>query len=131
MSGHSPFVPAGNLRLRQTGGSVCPGTARIEFSEHHSVDAAEGDEIEVSVRYRFIEEDRVGGYAEVAIEAPRGFTSVPGRTDTYKGRLKPGVAAEFRYLSEDYDPSWSGTLSVSAELTPTGDGAGSQGSDIR
>ena len=123
--------PGGQLEVEADGRLCLSGTARIEFSQHHSADAVEGDEIEVSVRYRFIEEDRVGGYAEVAIEAPRGFTPVAGRTDTYKGRLKPGVAAEFRYLSEDYDPSWSGKLSVSAELIPTGDGAGSQGSDIR
>lgn len=123
--------PGGQLEVEADGGLCLSGTARIEFSEHHSAEAVEGDEIEVSIRYRFMEEDRVGGYAEIEIEPPRGFTSVPGRTDTYRGRLKNGVAAEFRYLSEDYDPSWSGRLSVNAELIPTGDGAGTQDSDIR
>ena len=62
------------------------------------------DEIEVNVRYRFMEDDHLGGYAEVDIEAPRGFAPVPGRTDTYRGRLKPGTAVEFVYLSGGLRP---------------------------
>ena len=108
--------PGGRLEVGSDGRLYLSGTARIEFSDHHSADPAEGDEIEVSVRYRFMEDDHLGGYAEVDIEAPRGFAPVPGRTDTYRGRLKPGTAVEFAYLSEDYDPSWTGKLLVNAEL---------------
>ena len=108
--------PGGRLEVGSGGRLYLSGTARIEFSDHHSADPVEGDEIEVNVRYRFMEDDHLGGYAEVDIEAPRGFAPVPGRTDTYRGRLKPGTAVEFVYLSEDYDPSWTGRLLVNAEL---------------
>ena len=100
--------PGGQLRLA--------GTAVVEFSEHHDASVEEGDEIEVSIRYRFMEDGQAGDRAELAIEAPKGFMPVPGRSDTFRGRLGSGSSARFEYLSAEYDADWTGKLFVSADL---------------
>ena len=101
-------MPDGRLRLE--------GTAAVEFSEHHVVEAEDGDEIEVRVRYRFMEDDRPGEGAALAIEPPSGFTSATGRSDTFRGRLAAGSVARFYYVSQEYSPDWTGKLYVDAEL---------------
>ena len=108
--------PGGDLEAVADGRLHLTGTAVVEFSEHHEVRSAEGDEVEVRVSYRFMEDDRPSDSAELAIEPPPGFTPVPGRSDTFRGRLSAGSAARFNYLSEDYDPGWTGKLLVNAEL---------------
>ena len=113
--------PGGQLAARDDGWLFLEGTARIEFSPHHEVDPELGDEIDVSVTYRFMEEDHPRGFVEMAIQPPSGFTRVPGRTDLYHGLLFPGTPAEFEYLSEYYDPNWTGKLFVTANLVPGDD----------
>ena len=106
--GHLEAVAGGKLRLT--------GTAVVEFSEHHEVGLAEGDEVQVRVSYRFMEDDRPSDSVALEVDPPPGFTRVPGRTDTFRGRLSAGSAARFEYLSEEYDPDWTGKLLVNAEL---------------
>ena len=108
--------PGGGLETAPDGRLRLTGTAAVEFSEHHAVESEEGDEIEVRVRYRFMEDDRPGNSAALDIEPPPGFTSVTGRLDTFRGRLAAGSAARFNYLSEEYDPDWTGKLYVDADL---------------
>ena len=117
-SDERPFSirPGGRLASRDDGLLFLEGTARIEFSPHHNADPESCDEIEVSVTYRFMEEDHPRGFVEMAIQPPSGFSLVPGRTDLYRGLLFPGTPVEFEYLSEDYDPNWTGKLFVAANL---------------
>lgn len=127
--------PGGLLRIASDGRLYLTGTAIVEFSEHH-LPGEEGDEIEVSVRYKFMEDDRPGDRAELDIDPPPGFTLVSGRTDTFRGRLAEGSAARFDYLSEEYDPGWTGKLFVDAELvephgTPPDGAAGDEDGDGR
>ena len=117
--------PGGRLSAKEDGSLCLEGTARIEFSPHYEVDPDIGGEIEVSVSYRFVEEDHPRGSVEMAIQAPSGFKPVQGRTDTYRGQLFPGTPAHFEYLSEDYDPTWTGKLFVTATLV-SDDGATEQ-----
>ncbi|MYJ13922.1 MAG: hypothetical protein F4078_06455 [Acidimicrobiia bacterium] len=104
--GRIEHAPGGLIRLN--------GTASVEFSEHHAPGSADGDELEVTLRYRFVEDDRSGERVEMAVTAPRGF--VADGNDTFRGRLKAGEVARFEYLSDDYSPDWTGTLVVNAEL---------------
>ena len=106
--GDLEVVPSGRLRLT--------GTATVEFSAHHEANSVEGDEVEVRVSYRFVEEDRPSDSAELDVEPPPGFTRLSGRSDTFRGRLHAGSVVRFEYLSEEYDPGWTGKLLVNAEL---------------
>ena len=108
--------PGGDLEAVAGGRLRLTGAATVEFSEHHEVGSTEGDEVEVRVSYRFMEDDRPSDSAELEVEPPPGFTRVPGRSDSFRGRLRAGSAARFEYLSEEYDPSWTGKLLVNAEL---------------
>ena len=128
-----PFsIRPGGEVLPNADGRLClSGTARVEFSAHHSPETPEGDEIEVSVQYRFVEEDRAGGRAELAIQVPHGFIQVPGRTDTFRGRLEASSMVEIEYVSEDYEPSWTGRLFVNAKLLPTHQASGIRTGDIQ
>ena len=104
------------MKVASDGRLFLTGTTTVEFSEHHAVESDEGDEIEVRIRYRFMEDDRPSDTAEMEIELPPGFALVSGRSDTFRGRLSEGSAARFDYLSEEYDPGWTGKLLVNAEL---------------
>lgn len=122
--------PGGRLEVAVGERLYLTGTATVEFSEHHVPTSDEGDEIEVSVRYRFLEEDRPRGDAEIAIEAPSGFKRVAGRSDTYRGRLVPGAVARFTYMTEEYDASWTGKLFVDAELADLDEAVAEQGGGV-
>ena len=122
--------PGGDLEAVADGKLRLMGTAVVEFSEHHEVGSAEGDEVQVRVSYRFMEDDRPSDSVALEVEPPPGFTPVPGRSDTFRGRLIAGSAARFEYLSEEYDPGWTGKLVVNAELVEwEGSANGSSASD--
>lgn len=111
-----PFkiMPGGRLESASGGLIRLTGIASVEFSEHHQPSSADGDEVEVTLRYRFVEDDRSGDRVEMAVNAPRGF--VADGNDTFRGRLKAGEVARFEYLSDEYSADWSGSLRVNAEL---------------
>ncbi len=111
-----PFKIAPGGRLERAAGGLIrlTGTASVEFSDHHEPGIADGDEIEVTLRYRFVEDDRSGERVEMAVNAPRGFAEAGN--DTFRGRLKAGEVARFEYLSDEYSQDWTGTLLVNAEL---------------
>lgn len=111
--------PGERLESRPDGQLRVAGTAVVEFSEHHTARGTDGDEIEVNIRYRFVEDGQAGDRADLDIEPPRGFKPVPGRSDTFRGLLKSGSSARFEYVSEEYDADWTGKLFVSAELVAT------------
>lgn len=132
LSEQRPFSisPGGDLEAVADGRLRLTGTAVVEFSEHHEVGSAEGDEVSVRVSYRFMEDDRASDSVALEIEPSPGFTRVPGRSDTFRGRLGAGSAARFEYLSEEYDPGWTGKLLVTAELVKReGSTYGSSASD--
>jgi len=110
-----PFkiAPGGRLERAPSGLIRLTGTACVEFSEHYA-GGADGDEVEVTLRYRFVEDDRSAERVELDVAAPRGF--VDAGTDTYVGRLRPGEVVRFDYLSDEYSPDWTGNLLVHAEL---------------
>lgn len=77
---------------------------------------------EVTIQYRFVEDDRTGSAEESHCKltfnsVPEGFALVPGRSDTYRGEVAR-QPVEFRVTSTSYDPDYVGRLIASAELLP-------------
>lgn len=88
------------------------GTARYSLSEHFEGEAAR---VEVTLSYRFIEDERVGDHARLDITAPPGFLA-KGDDGVFQGELKRDQEASFEFVSEPYDPNWSGRLIVDGEV---------------
>jgi hypothetical protein len=104
---HEPRVSAVREGLIELAGS-----ATYALSEHFQGDRAH---VTLTIAYRFVEDDRVGDHAPLAISAPEGFVS---KTDgSYEGVLERFKEARFEFVSAPYDPDWSGRLIVNGELT--------------
>ena len=90
----------------------CSGTVKVTFSEHF-----EGDEapIEISIRYRYLEEERVGAESFVLVTPPLGF-SEEINSGLYTGMLRQGDVARFEFCTERYQADWTGRLYVNAEI---------------
>lgn len=69
--------------------------------------------VEVTVRYHFLEDDRMGRPCPVSVSAPPGFEA--SSDQTFIGMLTTD-AVEFEMSSEPYDIEWSGRLVVDAAL---------------
>ena len=112
--------PGGRLKAHDDGQLYIEGTARVGFSDHYK---GEGENIEVKIRYRYLEEDRLGGKSAIIVESmPEGFKELTGaRSSTeihIKGYLKMGETASISYFSENYNADWSGKLFVDADIMP-------------
>ena len=113
-----PFAihPGGKLTVAAEGKLRIAGVARISFGPNLTP-GDELKEVEVKIRYRFREGDSIGREAAVLlVQEPPGWHLLAGRVDTYRGYLRLGESAEFRYESDDYDPEWTGYLSVTANF---------------
>lgn len=98
------------------------GAVSYSLSEHF-----EGDEapVAITINYRFIEDDRLGDHVNLTITPPEGFTSLNGQGE-FNGVLKRGDDARFTFVSDPYDPNWSGRLIVNGDVLST---AGDQGAN--
>lgn len=86
------------------------GSANFGLTEHHEGDSVLAD---LKIVFRYIEDERVGEHAQLTVTPPEGFTEV--ETGVYRGRLERGADVVFGFVSEPYDPSWSGRLFVSGD----------------
>lgn len=101
-----------DYRAKAVGPDVAvAGAASFTFSDHFEGDSAQ---VRFSIAYRFIEDERVGEPAVLAIEAPPHVVEVePG---VYEGTLERGQETRFSFESEPYDSSWSGRLIVGGDI---------------
>ncbi len=90
------------------------GTAEISFSEHFEGEQAT---VEVSISYKYLEEDRAGTAAEIVVAPPPGFTE-PADSGRYAGILRRGDVAIFNFITDSYSTDWTGQLHVNAEISP-------------
>lgn len=94
------------------------GSATFGFSDHFEGDRAT---VKLTIAYRFIEDERVGEYARLNITSPDGFAEIePG---TFSGELERGEEAEFEFVSEPYDPTWSGRLIADGSIASSASAA--------
>ena len=117
--------PGGQLAADPDGRVHCAGTATVLWNEDHLPPDAATSTIEVRLRFNFEGADRkeaVG--AELAVVAPRGFAETDRGSGRFRGRLVVGETAEFEYLSESYNPEWTGTLTVDAIVLEAAKSAG-------
>ena len=87
------------------------GRATFSLSDNFKGDEAE---VELSIMYRFVEDERVGEEASLDIRGPEDMEKV--REGVFRGRLIRGQQARFRFESEAYDPNWTGRLLVNGEV---------------
>ena len=118
--------PGGEVEATSDGRLRLEGAATVSLSENHDPGDKQSEQIEVSLRYRFIEDDRTGDEVEMVVVAPPGFEEVKDGANTYRGTLSMGEEVRFSYVSDDYDPEWTGRLYVTAELA---DAAGTGATD--
>ena len=90
----------------------CSGNVQVSFSEHFEVEEAI---VQVSIRYRYLEEERVSEEAKVIIDPPSGFSEEPD-SGIYTGTLKKGDVAHFEFCTDRYQADWTGRLYVNAEI---------------
>ena len=88
------------------------GSVSFSLTDHVPDDEVD---ITVSIRYVFVEDDRAGDDAEIAVDAPAGFRPA-GQSRGFVGRLARGVEARFRFETEPYRNDWTGELRANAEL---------------
>ena len=88
------------------------GSAKYSLSDHF-----EGDEtdVEISIRDRYIDDDRVGDHVPLRIRAPQGFERSEG-DQKFVGRLARGDEVRFDFESDPYLSSWSGRLYATADV---------------
>lgn len=97
------------------------GSAKYALSEHFQGEEAD---IEVSIRYRYIEDDRVGDHVPLDIREPDGFRALEGDEVKYLGSITRGEEVKFDFVSEPYVSSWSGRLYANAEVIPADEDVG-------
>ena len=88
------------------------GSVSFSLTDHAPDDEAD---VAVSIRYVFVEDDRIGDDARITVEAPAGFTPTSG-SKGFVGRLAPGDEVRFGFETEPYRNDWTGELRANAEL---------------
>ena len=110
--------PGERLAITVDGRPYVEGAASIGYSDHYMSEHPEGALVEVSLRCSFAATD--GTRREHAVlldvEAPDGFRALEGAGHAFQGRIRPGQRATFKYLTEEYDSSWTVEVDVSAEI---------------
>jgi hypothetical protein len=94
------------------------GSARLSLSEHY--DGDEGD-VEVSVSYRFVEDERLGASCPINVEAPDGFQVQEGSTNKFEGTLVRDEKAIFKFETDAYSSTWTARLIVNADVVEKND----------
>jgi hypothetical protein len=87
------------------------GAATFAFSDHYQ---GAGAMVELSVAYRFLEDDRVGEPAALSFDVPDDFSEVSD--GSFRGFLDLEREVRIGFESEPYDPNWSGRLLVNGDL---------------
>ena len=88
------------------------GSVSFSLTDHAPDDEAE---VAVSIRYVFVEDDRIGDDARVTVKAPAGFRAT-SESKGFVGRLAPGDEVRFGFETEPYRNDWTGELRANAEL---------------
>jgi len=88
------------------------GKASLSLTEDVEEDEAE---VELLIRYKFVEDGAAGEGCPLEIEAPTGFAADPATPGRFTGLLTREKAS-FRFLSDSYSSDWSGQLSVEADV---------------
>jgi hypothetical protein len=83
------------------------GWVAFSLSEHSQVDAAA---VELSIVYRYLEEDRLGEIAALEFAPPKDLEFVQVSENVFRGRLERDEEARFEFVSEAYFSDWSGRL---------------------
>lgn len=86
------------------------GRAEFAFSEHFK---GVENQVEISIRYLFVEDDHAGGRAGIIVTSPAGFT---GEDGVFKGILRRNQRALFEFETQPYRADWSGRLIAEADL---------------
>ncbi len=89
------------------------GIAKISLSEHYDGEQAE---ISVKIKYRFIEDDKLGSSCPIAIEPPDGFEARGDNPKEFVGTLTREEEAKFEFLSDSYSSDWTARLIVNADV---------------
>ena len=101
------LVPLGNNSIQ------VEGSAAFALSEHYEDNNAL---VEVSIRYRYVEDERTGDVAEIEIEGPAEFVEERERPGVFTGTLSRDSQSVFRYTTEPYRAEWSGRLYAEATI---------------
>jgi len=96
-------VDAGSIRVT--------GSVGFSLSEHYQGDAAT---VEISVQYKFIEDEHARTECSLDVEGPPGYESKDGVR--YVGTIKRGDEVFLRFESESYPADWSGRLFANGEI---------------
>jgi hypothetical protein len=91
------------------------GSAKYALSEHFAGDEAR---VEVSIRYRYIDDERVGDHVLLRVAPPNGFEVSTEDPAKFVGALIRGEEAKFDFESEPYAPTWSGRLYANGDVVP-------------
>jgi len=100
--------PAGEGDIRLT------GSATFSLSEHHESDQAS---VEVSIAYRFVEDDRPGAYCSLDVEPPAGFERKGSSPELFSGVVERDEEVTFEVRSESYSADWTGRLIVKGDVS--------------
>lgn len=107
-----PFSIQPSYRLEAAGPEAVRvvGKAKIAFSDHFERTKAQ---IEVYIRYMFVEDDRAGEKAELEVVPPLGFDGSAGK---FRGTLRRNHWAVFEFNTQPYRADWSGKLIAEANI---------------
>lgn len=119
-----PNPPVGNTRpvsirlnqeLKSAGNDevMLVGSARFSLSEHFKEDQAE---VSVSIRYRYVEDDRLGSNCEINVEPESDFEPESDGDSKYKGTIVRDQNAVFEFETAPYPSTWTARLIVNADL---------------
>lgn len=109
--------PGGQLAADADGRVHFAGVAAVKWNEDHQPQNVDTAVVDVRVRFNFDGADRREAVrAQMEVEVPSGFAEVEPGSGRFRGRIAVGESAEFQYWSESYDPEWTGTLTVEADI---------------
>jgi hypothetical protein len=89
------------------------GLAKLSLSDHFEGDKAE---ISVKIKFRFIEDDRLGSTCPIEVTSPNSFTEQDGDSYEFRGIITRGEEAEFSFVSVPYSSNWTTRLIVNADV---------------
>jgi hypothetical protein len=98
---------AGRVRLR--------GHTTFSLSEHFDGEEAPA---KITIRYRLVEDERVGSDVPLNVRPPPGFERVGDKGAVFEGTLS-GETARFGFESDPYSADWSGRLFADVDLLET------------
>ena len=99
------------------------GTGRVRLRGHSTFSLSEhfdGEEAlaRVTIRYRLVEDERVGSDVTLHVEPPAGFDRAGNDGVVYEGTLS-GETVRFGFESDPYSADWTGRLFADVELQET------------